>query len=421
MKEDHKRPAVGSRRSESMHKWYASSARFSRKSWFTRSKTSFHSSGKRRMFHWITRLASPCRPMKSRMRDSSRDTAWTLCDGANSVLRIKHCLVAPPNAYSDRGPTVPRQRLHAARQNPHLPLVIVLAELHAAAQRVEADPDHRGVDLAVGPQSSLFGARPEADVRERAEMRLRGDVVHLPVVLLGETLLRALQISLQFAVVGAGTDVSAAAGERVVLLEHREGEEPERFLPHLLVQHRFQELQALLVVLRLEHEADVVQIDRLLRLQLLRPQQSLEQLRCLVLAAHLRHHQRDLDAISLVVHAGQVHKPIRARDHALHVPQTLLGLDQPAQQGLAVRNALQALQQHFSTLADQTLVEIAARPVLPGQIIGRILVTQFLVDTQRLLQLTAFLKVVRLLHLLARQTRLPRRFPALAASRRMRI
>ena len=191
MKEDHKRPAVGSRRSEAMQRWYASSARFSRNSWFTRSRTSFHSSGKRSMFHWITRLASPCRPMKSRMRDNSKDTAWTLCAGADSVLRIKHYhSFHEKSAYSNRRATISRQGLHSTRQNPHLPFVIVLAGLHAATQRVKAGPNHGGIDLAIGLQSSLFGACPEANVRERAQMRLRGDVVHLPEELLGETLLR---------------------------------------------------------------------------------------------------------------------------------------------------------------------------------------------------------------------------------------
>ena len=157
--------------------------------------------------------------MKSRMCDSSSDTACTLCAGAHSVLRTRHCATPPPNAYSDRGAAVSRQRLHAAREDPDLPLVVGGAGLHAATQRVEADADHRGVDLAVGAQPALLGARPEPDVGEGAEVRLRGDVVHLPDELLREAARRPREVRLQLAVAGARADVPAGTGEGVVLLE----------------------------------------------------------------------------------------------------------------------------------------------------------------------------------------------------------
>ena len=207
-----------------------------------------------------------------------------------------------------------------------------------------------------------------------------------------------------------------------MLLEHREGEKPEGFLPHLLVQHFLQQLHAFLVVLRFKHEANVVQIDRRrLLLRLLRPHQPLEQLGGLVLAAHLRDHQRDLDAIFLVVHAGEAHKPIRPRDHALHVPQTLLGFDQPAQQGLAVRDVLESLQEHLPALADESLIEVAARPVQPRDVIHRMLLAELLVETQRLVELAALLELVRLLHLLPRRAGLPAGLGAVAAGSRVRI
>ena len=344
------------------------------------------------------------------MRESSSETAWMLPVGANSVLRMRHCVSSRPRAYPNGRAAIAREGLHAAGQDPDLPFVVGRAGLHAATQRGEADADDRGVHLAVGGQSALFGAGPEPNVGEGAEMGLRGDVASLPGELAGQTLAGSQEILLELGVADAGADVAARTGERVVLLEHGEREEPEGFLPRGSVQRGLQQLQPLRVVLRLEHEPHVVQNHRLR--QLVRPQEPVEQRGGVVLTAHLGHHQHDLHALALVADGREAQEAVRPFNHALHVPQPLLGLHHPTHQRLVLRQLTQSLRQHLAALRDEPLIEVAARPVQPRERVRRVLAADFLVQTKRLRDLPALFQIVRLVHLLPRRPGLPARLAA---------
>lgn len=201
--------------------------------------------------------------MKSRMRASSRHTACVLRSGANSVLRTRHYVQDEPIAYTNRRLSLSRQRLNTSRQQPHLPLVVVGTSFDALAKRVEASVDHPWVGFAVGPKQPFPRASPQSDVREAAQLRLGGDVVHLPVEVLGEIDEGPVEIIGQLDVVRSQPQIAASAEESVVLLENREGKEPERSMLGLLRESFLQHIQPIFVILCFKNKADVVKIDRL--------------------------------------------------------------------------------------------------------------------------------------------------------------
>ena len=157
------------------------------------------------------------------------------------------------------------QRLHSPCQQPNLPFVVVQTELNAGTQRLKATADHLGVGLAVGTQIALLHSRPQSDVRETAQLRLRGDVVHLPFQLVQNAAQRLLEMLAQIFVARTTADVAAIPVDRVVLLQNRKGEKPNRTQLREFGERFLQHSQTFVVALRLKHKANIVQCHAALR------------------------------------------------------------------------------------------------------------------------------------------------------------
>ena len=153
----------------------------------------------------------------------------------------------------------------------------------------------------------------------------------------------------------------------MVLLEDGEGEEPDGPVLGQLRQTVLQQRQTALVVLRLEHEANVVERDAALREEVVVDQTG-EEVGGLVAVAQLRHDDRRLHDALHATRAVHVKERLRALDHAVDVAQTLLHLHALLQQRLVAGENGESAEHDVATAADVSLVHFVATPFEPDQI-----------------------------------------------------
>lgn len=106
------------------------------------------------------------------------------------------------------------------REEPHFPLVVGGAMLYAAVKVLKTLSHHPRVFGAEGGKKSLVCARPQPNMGEGAQLRLRGDVEDLPFGFFGKMAQCLAEKASEHLIGGTSVNVAIWRENRVVLFEN---------------------------------------------------------------------------------------------------------------------------------------------------------------------------------------------------------